>query len=389
MIMQAPYNSITMLSHHARHVIGVSIAACMLVLCGCSSESNKTADEPVTPSADTIRLTAAQQKNVSLEFGMAQQQTITTDLRVYGSVHVPPQYAHSITTPFGGIVRSVRFLEGSHVHAQDALVSLEHPDFVTMQQEYLQSVTELELAERELERQRLLSRDSVNPRKTLERAQADVSMLRIQKKALSEKLALINIKASSLSESTISRQVTLRSPISGYVTDVKVNTGSYVEPNTPVMNVIDPEHMHIELAVFERDIATISVGDSVIVRLTDHPDSVRTARIHLIGKTVRADQTIPVHVHLDKHDPRLTPGTSLGAFIKSRPRTAWTLPESAILRFGTTSYVFTGTPNLLVRRPIRVGAITNGIAEIIDPEPWLTSSPILVKGASRIVTDDR
>lgn len=386
--MQAPYNIIATTSFTMRHLLGLTIAALML-LSGCASETAKTTDEPVVSSADTIRLTAAQQKNVSLEFGMAVQQTITTDLRVYGTVHLPPQYSHSITTPFGGIVRSVRFLEGSHVHAQDAVVSLEHPDFVTMQQEYLQTVTQLELAERELERQRLLSRDSVNPRKTLERAQAEASMLRIQKKALSEKLALINIKASSLSESTISRQVTLRSPISGYVTDVKVNTGSYVEPNTPVMNVMDPNHMHIELAVFERDIATINVGDSVIVRLTDHPDSVRTARIHLIGKTVRADQTIPVHVHLDKHDSRLTPGTSLGAFIKSRPRTAWTLPESAILRFGTTSYVFTGSPNLLVRRPVRIGGITNGIAEIIDPEPWLTTTPILVKGASRIMTDDR
>lgn len=386
--MHAPYTSITMMSARTRQICILSIAAWTLFLCGCSSESNKTVEVAATSGADTVRLTPAQQKNARLEFGMAQKQTMTSDLRVYGTVHVPPQYAHSITTPFGGIVRSVRFLEGSHVHAQDALVSLEHPDFITMQQEYLQASTQLELAERELERQRLLSRDSVNPRKTLERALADVSMLRIQKKALAEKLALINIKASSLSESTISRQITLRSPISGYVTDVKVNTGSYVEPNTPVMNVMDPDHMHIELAVFERDIATISIGDSVIVRLTDHPDSLRTARIHLIGKTVRADQTVPVHAHLDKHDPRLTPGTSLGAFIKSRPRTALTLPESAILRFGSTSYVFTGTPNLLVRRPVRVGAMTNGIAEIIDPEPWLTSSPILVKGASRIVTGD-
>lgn len=387
--MHAPFNILLKSTAAIRLSFAILTVATMLSLSGCSSESTKATSEPVSSSStDTLRLTAAQQKNTRLEFAPAMQRTITSDLRVYGTVHVPPQYAHSITTPFGGIVRSVRALEGSHVHANEAVVTLEHPDYVTMQQEYLQTSTQLELAERELDRQKLLSRDSVNPRKTLELAQADVSILRIQKKSLSEKLALINIKASSLTEATITRQITLRSPIAGYVTDVMVNIGSYVDPNMPILSVMDPDHMHIELAVFERDIATIGVGDSVVVRLTDHPDSVRSAKIHLIGKMVRADQTVPVHVHLDKHDARLTPGTSLGAVIKSRPRQAWTLPESAIIRLGPTSYVMAGSPSLLVRKPVRIGTISNGIAEILDPESWLFSTQILVKGASRIVTSD-
>ncbi|HBB26621.1 MAG TPA: hypothetical protein DCZ59_10175, partial [Bacteroidetes bacterium] len=95
--MQAPYNIIATTSFTVRqHLLGLTMAALML-LSGCASETAKTTDEPVVSSADTIRLTAAQQKNVSLEFGAAVQQTITTDLRVYGTVHVPPQYSHSIT----------------------------------------------------------------------------------------------------------------------------------------------------------------------------------------------------------------------------------------------------------------------------------------------------
>ncbi|MEN9282086.1 MAG: hypothetical protein RL594_1021 [Bacteroidota bacterium] len=386
--MQAPYNSIV---YGRMSFAGVSLVmlTAVWILSSCATESGNATDELAsTASADTIRLTAAQQKHANLEFGMAVEQTITDDLRVYGTVHVPPQYSHSITTPFGGIVRTVRVLEGSHVHANEALVTLEHPDFITMQQEYLQAKTQLDLAERELDRQRFLSRDSVNPRKTVERAQAEVTMLRIQTRSLSEKLALLNIKAASLTESSISRQVTLRSPITGFVTRVNVNTGGFVDPNTPILHVIDPHHMHIELAVFERDIATVHVGDSVRVRITDHPDSLRSATVHLVGKSVRADQTIPVHVHLDRHDARLTPGTSLSAFIKSRPRTAWTLPESAIIRSGKLSYVLTGSPGQLIRKPLRIRSVSGGLAEVLDPQPWLRTTPILVKGASRIVTSD-
>lgn len=386
--MQAPFNDNTPTTKSRAAVCTLLLtAAC--VLASCAADASKATDDPATQaSSDTIRLSAAQQKNAHLEFGMASEHLITNDLRVYGTVHVPPQYEHSITAPFGGIVRSVRVLEGSHVHANEVLVTLEHPEFVTMQQEYLQAKTQLELAERELDRQRLLSRDSVNSRKTFERAQGDVTMLRIQSRALAEKLALLNIKASSLTESTISRQITLRSPIDGYVTGVNVNTGRYVDPNTALLHVMDPEHMHIELAVFERDIATIRVGDSVRVRITDHPDSLRSATVHLIGKSVRADQTVPVHVHLDRHDSRLTPGTSLSAVIKSRPRTALTLPENAIIQSGKLSYVLTGSPSQLIRKPIRIGTINAGLAEILDPQPWMRSTPVLVKGANRIITSD-
>lgn len=360
----------------------------MIALSGCSAESSKATDEAPTASPDTIRLSKAQQKNAKLAFGTIVQQTVTDDIVVYGSIHVPPQFAYSITAPYGGIVRTVRVLEGTHVHKGQVLATLEHQDFVTMQQDYLVTSAQLELAEQELKRQTLLARDSVNPRKTLERAQSEVSTLRIQRKGLTEKLALLNIKASSLSESSLSRLVTLTSPIDGYVTSIDVNIGSYLQHNTPLLQVVDIDHMHIELAVFERDVPQIRVGDTVVVRITNSPDSVRTATVQLVGKEVRQDRTVPVHAHLVKHDATLTPGTSLSATLHTRPRTAWVVPEDAILRDGKLASVFTGTADRLIRRGIQTGTASNGFIEIINPDPGLLNQPLLIQGANGIVTSD-
>lgn len=360
----------------------------MIVLAGCTAESSKATDEAPASSTDTIRLSAAQHRNAHLVFGTLSQQTVSDNVMVYGSVHVPPQFVYSITAPFGGIVRTVRVLDGTRVHKGEVLVTLEHQDFVTMQQDYLVTNAQLELAEQELKRQSLLSRDSVNPRKALERAQSEVTTLRIQRKGLAEKLALLNIKASTLNESNLSRAVTITSPIDGYVTSIAVNVGSYIQPNTPVFQVVDTDHMHIELAVFERDVPQIRVGDTVVVRITNSPDSVRMATVQLVGKEVRSDRTVAVHAHLVRHDAMLTPGTSLSATLRTRPRMAWVVPEDAILRDGKLASIFTGTHDRLIRRSIQTGNSSNGLVEIINPDASLINQPILIQGASEVVTND-
>ncbi|MBU3699436.1 MAG: efflux RND transporter periplasmic adaptor subunit [Candidatus Kapabacteria bacterium] len=389
MIMKHTTETTRPLNQRGFVILMMSIITISIIASGCGAETSKATDEAPSTSSDTIRLRPEQIKNSRLEFGVAVQGTIATNILTYGSVHVPPQYAYSITAPFGGIVRSVRVLEGSHVHAGQALVALEHQDFVTMQQDYLVASAQLELAEQELRRQTLLARDSISARKSLERAQSEVQMLRIQRKGLAEKLALLNIKATSLTEANLSRVVTLSAPINGYVTTINVNVGTYIQPNTPVLEVVDTDHMHMELAVFERDVYGIRIGDRVMVSLTNASDSARAAHVHLIGKEVRSDRTVPVHVHLDKPDASLTPGTSVKATISAQPRPATTVPESAIVRSGSATFLYTGSPTLLVRRQVRTGTTANGRTEILDPQPWLSTEQILVQGANQVrMTED-
>ena len=365
-----------------------AIVPLIMMITGCAAESSQVTTEAPSTSSDTIRLRPEQIKNANLVFDRAVQGSIATDILAYGRVHVPPQNAYSITAPFGGIVRSVRVLEGSRVRAGNVLVTLEHQDFVSMQQDYLVTSAQLEMAEQELKRQTLLARDSINARKSLERAQGEVSMLRIQRKGLAEKLALLNIKASTLTESNLSRVVTLTAPIDGFVTTINVNVGSYIQPNTPVVEVVDTDHMHIELSVFERDVQAIRTDDRVMVSITNANDSARPAHVHLVGKEVRTDRTVPVHVHLDRHDGSLTPGTSVKATISAKPRPAITVPESAVVRSGTQAFIYTGSPTLLLRRPVQTGSTSNGRTEILTPQPWLTSESILVQGANQVTSDE-
>lgn len=349
----------------------------------------QTPEQQAAPAAevhgDTVLLTSEQRTHANLVFAKAQKAAQSTALRVSGMVHVPPKYAFSITNPYGGTVTNLSVLPGSQVRKGQTLLSLENPEFIRLQQEYLATGAQLELAEKEFTRQSRLSTDSITARKRLESASSDVQTLRAKYKALSEQLALVHINARTLTVGSISRSIKVPAPISGYVTSVRVNNGVFASPNTVMLELVDPSHMHIELSVYERDIQKLRVDQSVVVSLTDAPQVQREAYIHLIGKDVRPDRTVAVHAHLRQPDPTIVPGTTLTAVVQSEPRMSWVVPEHAVVQFEGKSWIFTGTPNACVRRQVQIGSIGNGTAEIIGEPAWITTEDILVQGAPAVL----
>jgi cobalt-zinc-cadmium efflux system membrane fusion protein len=364
------------------NVMGLILSIALVASCSSNQDTPPDQSNAARVSGDTLMLTSQQQARVRLQFASAQQQTISRGLSVYGMVHVPPEFAYSITAPLGGIVVSTKVLPGARVSKGQLLLTLEHPDFVTLQQDYLTTVSRLEVAEAELKRQQILARDTISARKNLERAIAETATLRIQRKAISEKLALLHIDASTLNESNLSRVVRVPAPISGYVTKVSINNGMYVASNTPMIQLADTDHMHIELSVFERDVASVQVNQSVRVRLTDDPARERIGHVHLVGREVQQDRTVAVHAHLNTPDPSLIPGTTLQAVIETAPHQGWVVPESAVVRFNGKHFVFTGSPGRLLRREVRVGLAQQGMIELLSDDQWLASEQVVSSGAS-------
>lgn len=143
-------------------------------------------------------------------------------------------------------------------------------------------------------------------------------------------LALIGINAEQLQESEkISRTITIHSPINGYVSKVNVNISKYVNPADVMFEIVNTEHLHVELTVFEKDINKIKEGQRIRFTLPNEDDKERLAFVYLIGRSIGGDRTVKVHGHLDKEDEQFLPGMFVNA-----------LPEQAIVRSGGKHYIY-------------------------------------------------
>ena len=230
---------------------------------GCNNQTTTEDNEKEHPEKDNskVALTTEQYKVADIQLGKIEKKNLSSLLKVNGTLQAPPQSLVTISAVLGGFVKHTDLIHGSQVKEGDVLVVMEHPDFIQLQQDYLENKNKLVFLELEFLRQKKLQEKNVSSEKVYQQATADYKGMKARVNELKEKLALIGINVEQLEKSEkISRTITIHSPINGYVTRMNINVGKYVHPADIMFEIVNAEHMHVELTVFEKDIHKIKTG---------------------------------------------------------------------------------------------------------------------------------
>jgi cobalt-zinc-cadmium efflux system membrane fusion protein len=286
-----------------------------------------------------ISLTDAQKKLLGIQLGFVEQRQISGVVKANGMLDVPPQNLVTISAPLGGFVKYTELLQGMKVKKGQVLVVMEHPDYIQMQQDYLDSKSQLDYLALEYKRQEDLAKDNVNAIKTLQQSKSNYFSTRAKVEGLKAKLRLININTDEIEAGQIRNTISIVSPITGYVTQVHINIGMHVMPTDVLLKIVDTEHLHAEAQVFEKDLPKLVIGQTVRIRLSNETKE-RLARVYLIGKEITPERTVRVHCHFVDHDPLLIPGLFFTALIETNRKSVSTLPNEAIVNYNGKYFVF-------------------------------------------------
>ncbi len=332
------------------------------LLAACApDERPATEPKPEAASPDRLTLTPEEQRYGGLRTGHLRARALGQGLRVNGELDVPPENLVAITAPLGGFIERTTLLQGMHVARGQVLAVIRNPEFAALQQQYLQAVAQLKLARAEFERQQTLFKEEVAPEKNFQRARAEMESQQAAVSALTARLHLAGLPLITQPGGAVTTTVTLRAPKAGFVKAVNVTPGQTVTATDVLFELVDPDHLHVELTVFERDAPRLQKGQ--LVRFTLGADSVgqpeRLARVYLVARTVGPERTVRVHAHPEPEDPTLLPGTFVRARIETGRATVPTLPDAALVRYAGHDYAFT------VEKPgtYRMVAARRGLSE--------------------------
>ncbi len=350
-----------------------------------STTSETPENEATKPRADEITVTPEQVKAMDLQLGSLAQTTINDEVKTTGTVDVPPQYMASVSPLINGVIKSVGVLPGQHVGKGATLATLQSLDYIQMQQDYLQAISQLTYQQEELQRQKTLNAEDVGARKKLQQAQADYGSNRALVNALSLKLRTLGTSIEALNKGTLSPVMRIVSPVGGYVTASNVHLGQQVATTDVLFQVMDQKHKHLELNVYEHDAFKIKNGQTILLKDAKLGSETVRGRVYLVGKAFEGEaRTINVHGHVDNEaqEARLIPGMFLNARILTGTRTATTLPEEAVVRKGQNGFVYIPTDQARTYRriPVKLGQSEQGRIEIIPVKPT-NLSQVIIKGA--------
>lgn len=355
-----------------------------------------------------VELTTAQIQSIELETGPIEQKQLTASLKANGFLKVPNQNRANASAVLGGTVTAIHVQSGSVVRKGQPLVTISNPAFINLQEEWLTVTESMNLASIELNRQKELQQGNANALKNLQQAEAELRKLQTRKVSLSRQLELIGISAAQLTNENMRSSIDIISPISGSVSDVMVNMGSYVDPNMTIAEVVDHSQLHLDLFVFEKDLDKLKTGQTIHFTLTNNPGKEYDAKIFGISNTFEPEtRAVAVHAAVEGNKTGLIDGMSITALISLDKATVDAIPSEAIVNYQGQDFIFIESQNaamtahetpgkpqpssadphacetltLFKKIPVRKGTSEVGYSEITPLELIPDNAKIVIKGA--------
>lgn len=327
------------------------------ILMGCSSEVKQEAAAPKEINT-MVSLNKDQLKNAGIQIGKVKLESIGMTIYANGTMEVPPQNKTVISVQFGGFVKSLDVLDGMTVRKGQRLLTIEHPDLIQLQQDYLEVLGQMEYLKSEMDRQKTLFDKDAGSAKTYQQAKAEYQMAAARKSGLSAKLDMAGVNMGSLNNGTIQRAINVVAPFDGVVTKVAVNIGAYADPIEHLLEIIDLKHSHAEVIVFEKDVRFLSIGQKVTLRITGKEELIQ-AEVFLIGKEIGRDRTVKVHCHLNEENKDIAPGSYFKATIHAGENKLHCVPSEAIVELNGEQVIFqyvktSGNKTFFKPIPVRV-----------------------------------
>mgnify|MGYP002638692105 CR=1 FL=1 len=288
-----------------------------------------------------VILNKKQQEALNLKLGVFQMRNLTTVVKTNGQLEVPPASSADITAIIGGNVKEIKVFHGDKVKKGQLLAVLEHPGYITLQEDFSVVANNLEYLDKEYARQKELYENNVGSGKDYQKVKSEFNTAKARYEGLKSRLQLLNISPEKVKEGTISSTVGIISPLDGYVNEVNINVGMYVGEKDKLIEVTDNNAIHADFMVYEKDVHLLKKGQIVHFTVSNRPDEEYTATVFAIGREFEANSRA-VHIHAKIHEDvsGLIPGMYISGHLHADEKYTRALPNSAIVAEGTKSFIF-------------------------------------------------
>ncbi|EAY31495.1 efflux RND transporter periplasmic adaptor subunit [Microscilla marina] len=338
--------------------------------------------------AEGIHLSKAQASTVGLEFGGLSKVKINDFITATGTLGLPPNAYSSVSAKADGFIKgSQKYVEGAYIKQGTVIAYLENPEFILKQQKYLEIKAELVYLKQEMARQQTLLKAKAGVQKNVQKLRSEVAIKQAQLEGMAKFLHYLGINTAQLTTQNIRRQVAITAPMSGYITSINMHNGVYVAPSRELMEIVDEGHLHIELDVFEKDVALVAEEQKITYSVPALGKKQYRGTVHVIGKEFnKANKTVRIHGHLQKVRPRFIKDLFVTAKIWLNNQSVDALSDEAIIRDGTATFVFAGKAHgkgELEFIPIKVitGTTDNGYTSVKLMDKIPAGMRLVTKGA--------
>jgi Cu(I)/Ag(I) efflux system membrane fusion protein/cobalt-zinc-cadmium efflux system membrane fusion protein len=274
-----------------------------------------------------VQLSPERMQSIGVKTGSAEYRVMSDDIRATGTVDIDERLVSYVQVRLPGYIRKV-FANATYlyVHQGDPLFTVYSPDLVATEQEYL------------LARQ---NSGALN-RSTIDGVAAGAESLSV---AAEHRLAQWEVPQTAIAELRETGKpiadLTIDSPVSGYITERNALPNMYVEPSTRLYTVAGLSRVWVYAQVFQDDIGRVKPGDHAEISVDSYAGRMFSGVIEDILPQVDMEtRTVRVRLAIENPSLKLKPGMFVNVDLKSSLGRQLVVPASAVFQSGTRQLVF-------------------------------------------------
>jgi RND family efflux transporter MFP subunit len=280
-------------------------------------------EAPLVP----VQLAPERMQSIGVKLGTVESKQLSDDIRATGTVDIDERLLSYVQVRFPGYIHKV-FANATYQYVRkgEPLFTVYSPDLVATQQEYLLA----------WQNQKALSASTVDG---VASGAASLSS------AAEQRLEQWDVPQSELQKLKDTGKpitdLTIDSPVSGYITEYNALPNMYVEPSTRLYTVADLSHVWVYAQIFQDDVGRIRPGDAARITVDSYPGRTFFGQIEAILPQVdMTTRTIRVRLAIANPELKLKPGMFVNVDVKASLGRQLVLPASAVFQSGTRQLVF-------------------------------------------------
>ena len=309
--------------------------------------------EGTVPQLATVELTPDRIQLLGMRTAPVRREPLQSNIRTVGYVAANEKGLAQIHTRFAGWIEHLSVNQtGQRVERGQVLATIYSPELLNAQQEFLNA---LRWASRKGDADSVageaiggLADDSRRRLELLGISKPDIDQLARTGKPM--------------------RALTVRSPVSGYVTAKNVLSGASVDSSAVLFEVTDLSTVWVVADVFEFDIDRVRTGQRVKLDLSGLPGISFTGAVEFVYPTVDpATRTLRVRMQFPNPGLRLRPGMYGNVTLQLKPKNGLVAPSEAVVDTGELQYVFLAREGgRFEPRRVRVGQRSGDETQLLE-----------------------
>ncbi|HLK63778.1 MAG TPA: efflux RND transporter periplasmic adaptor subunit [Bryobacteraceae bacterium] len=324
----------------------------------------------------TVEITPEKQQLIGVEYGVAKYETVSGSIRASARVTLDETKIAKVQSKLEGWIDRVYVdFTGKAVRKGDPLLTVYSPDALATQQEFLLAM-----------KARHLMHDNSMP----EMAASTENLVAAARK----RLELWDIADRQIDEIATTgktlQNLTLDSPISGFVIERGAYPKQHIAPDTPLYTIADLSNVWVIADVFEYEAANVKLNTPATLTLAYLPGRSFHGRVSYILPQVDANtRTLKVRIEFENPGFLLKPEMFGEVELQTGGTRRLVVPASAVLNSGDRQTVFVDRGNgFFEPRPVTIGEQTDSRVEILSGlqagDRIVTSGNFLLDSESRL-----